>query len=70
MIKLRLFCLVLLFSITLIAADGLYFYATPVRVYSGDAVTMHYLGEKGVAREAIASWMWDFDSDGKIDGLF
>lgn len=52
---------------TLRAADGLYFYATPVRVYSGDAVTMHYLGEKGVAREAIASWMWDFDSDGKID---
>lgn len=50
-----------------LAADELHFYATPVRVYAGDAVTFHYLGEKGIAREAIASWKWDFDGDGKID---
>ena len=49
------------------AADELHFYATPVRVYAGDAVTLHYLGEKGVARERIASWQWDFDGDGKVD---
>lgn len=50
-------------------ADGavLRFYATPVRVYGGDAVTFHYLGEKGLARESIASWAWDFDGDGTVD---
>ena len=54
-------------AVSALAADELHFYATPVRVYAGDAVTFHYLGEKGIAREAIASWKWDFDGDGKID---
>ena len=43
------------------------FYATPVRVYGGDAVLFHYLEEGGVASERIASWAWDFDGDGTDD---
>lgn len=54
-------------GVTASAEDTLRFYATPVRVYGGDAVTFHYLGEKGLARERIASWAWDFDGDGTAD---
>ena len=63
----QLTLLLLYVAVPVLAADELHFYATPVRVYAGDAVTFHYLGEKGIAREAIASWKWDFDGDGKID---
>ena len=63
----QLTLLILTITVPVLAADELHFYATPVRVYAGDAVTFHYLGEKGIAREAIASWKWDFDGDGKID---
>lgn len=49
------------------AEDVLRFYATPVRVYGGDAVLFHYVEEGGVAAGRIASWAWDFDGDGTDD---
>lgn len=57
----------ILLASPLFASNELHFYATPVRVYAGDAVLLHYLGEKGVEKERIASWTWDFDGDGKVD---
>ena len=46
---------------SVLAEGELHFYATPYRVHNGDAVTFHYLPEKGLALDEIASWVWTVD---------
>ena len=65
--RIPILCAIVVAGAHLSNATDLFFYASPYRVDAGGAVMFHYLPEKGIPRERIASWAWDFDGDGTVD---
>ena len=65
--RIPILCAIAVAGAHLSNAADLHFYASPYRVDAGGAVMFHYLHEKGIPRERIASWAWDFDGDGTVD---
>jgi len=55
------------FGLCASAAAPIRFYASPYKVFEGDAVIFHLMETDGVTVASISSWSWDFNGDGVVD---